>query len=73
MYIQKYDNHQPLGKLQLLQEPRRPWGSLTMDFITDLPLSGSTDSILVVVDRLTKSSVSSLAQRKSTPMKQQAY
>jgi len=31
-----------------------PWKSISMDFITDLPLSEGADSILIVIDRLTK-------------------
>jgi hypothetical protein len=46
--------------LQPLQVPTYPWEEVTMDFITELPTSTFTgilyDSILVVVDRLTKMS-----------------
>ena len=34
--------------------PDRPWIHISMDFITDLPLSNGFDSILVVVDYFTK-------------------
>jgi hypothetical protein len=44
----------PYGTLQSLPVPERPWTSLSMDFITDLPASNGFDSILVIVDRLTK-------------------
>ena len=44
----------PLRKLHLIQAPIKPWGSITMDFITDLPLSEGYNSVLVIVDRLTK-------------------
>ena len=52
-------HHKPFGLLNPLPVPPEPWHTVTMDFITDLPLSstyGSTtwDSILVVVDKLTK-------------------
>ena len=52
-------HHKPFGLLNPLPVPLEPWHTVTMDFITDLPLSstyGSTtwDSILVVVDKLTK-------------------
>ena len=50
----KNPRHRPYGLLQPLPIPRRPWSSVSMDFITDLPPSNSFDSILVVVDRLTK-------------------
>ena len=50
----KIPRHRPYGLLQPLPVPRRPWSSVSMDFITDLPPSNSFDSIFVVVDRLTK-------------------
>jgi hypothetical protein len=50
----KTPRHRPYGLLQPLPVPRRPWSSVSMDFITDLPPSNSFDSIFVVVDRLTK-------------------
>ena len=50
----KTPRHRPYGLLQPLSVPRRPWSSVSMDFITDLPPSNSFDSIFVVVDRLTK-------------------
>ena len=34
--------------------PERPWTYILVDFITKLPLAQGYDSILVVVDRLTK-------------------
>ena len=36
------------------QVPDRPWKSIYMDFITDLPKSDMADAILVVIDRFTK-------------------
>ncbi|RAR00039.1 Transposon-encoded protein with TYA [Stemphylium lycopersici] len=56
----KPKRHKPYGLLQPLQPPERPWTSVTMDFIVKLPKSlelGSNrlcDTILVIVDRLTK-------------------
>jgi hypothetical protein len=50
----KTARHRPYGLLQPLPVPYRPWSSIYMDFITDLPPSGGHDSILVVVDRFTK-------------------
>ncbi|SLM38090.1 gag polymerase env [Lasallia pustulata] len=52
-------HHKLFELLNPLPVPPEPWHTVTMDFITDLPLSstyGSTtwDSILVVVDKLTK-------------------
>ena len=34
--------------------PKRPWASLSMDFITDLPLVGGYDLVFVMVDHFTK-------------------
>ena len=42
------------GVLKTLEVPERPWQHLSMDFIDQLPKSQQFDSILVVVDRLTK-------------------
>ena len=36
------------------EAPDRPWKSISMDFITDLPKSEGDDAILIVIDRLTK-------------------
>jgi Chromo (CHRromatin Organisation MOdifier) domain/Integrase core domain len=47
-------HHRKFGLLQPLPVPTRPWSSLSMDYITDLPSSNGYDSVLVVVDRLTK-------------------
>ena len=49
--------HKPFGPLRFLPIPERPWSSLSMDFIEGLPPSDGHDSILVVVDRLTKMSI----------------
>ena len=51
--------HKPYGDLQSLPMPTHRWKDLSMDFVTCLPVSinlkGKTyDSILVIVDRLTK-------------------
>ena len=40
--------------LQPLPIPERPWESVSMDFITGLPISEGYMNIMVVVDRLTK-------------------
>ncbi|MBW0481787.1 hypothetical protein O181_021502 [Austropuccinia psidii MF-1] len=47
-------HHKKFGLLLPLQIPAGPWNSLSMDFITQLPLSNNFDSILVVVDRISK-------------------
>jgi len=52
----KVVRHAPYGLLQSKKAPDRPWKSIAMDFITDLPKSEGYDAILVVIDRLTKMS-----------------
>jgi len=42
------------GHLKTLEVPERAWQHITMDFIEELPSSNGYNSILVVVDRLTK-------------------
>ena len=46
--------HAPLGLLSPLLIPTRPWLSVSLDQITDLPPSHYHDAVLVVVDCLTK-------------------
>ena len=48
--------HAPYGLLQPNEVPGKPWKSISMDFITDIPESEAYDPILVVIDRLTKMS-----------------
>jgi len=50
----KSSHHAPYGDLVPLEIPSRNWESISMDFITDLPLSHGFDTLLVVVDRLSK-------------------
>jgi hypothetical protein len=50
----KIPRHRPYGLLQPLPIPSGPWKSISLDFITDLPLSKNFDAILTVVDRFTK-------------------
>ncbi|MBW0501915.1 hypothetical protein O181_041630 [Austropuccinia psidii MF-1] len=47
-------HHQKFGLLKPLQIPPGPCNYLSMDFITQLPLSNTFDSILAVVDRFSK-------------------
>jgi len=53
---QRNKNHteQPAGKLMPNSILEKPWTHILADFITKLPLAQGYDSILVVVDRLTK-------------------
>uniref|UniRef100_A0A8C7JNW6 Gypsy retrotransposon integrase-like protein 1 n=1 Tax=Oncorhynchus kisutch TaxID=8019 RepID=A0A8C7JNW6_ONCKI len=51
----KAPRHLSRGKLQPLPVPQRPWSHLSVDFLTDLPPSQGYTTILVVVDRFSKS------------------
>jgi len=61
-YVQKFDvckrnKYQilsPIGLLQPLPIPKHIWTDISMDFIGGLPKAGGMDTILVVVDCLTK-------------------
>jgi transposase InsO family protein len=50
----KPSHHRKYGLLQPLPIPPRPWSSLSLDHIVDLPSSHDFDCILVVVCRRTK-------------------
>jgi len=45
---------QPTEKLMPNSIPEKPWAHISADFITKLPLAQGYNSILVVVDQLTK-------------------
>jgi hypothetical protein len=52
----KYEHRHPAGFLQPLPIPELKWEVVIMDFITGLPRIGKQhDSIMVVVENLTKS------------------
>jgi hypothetical protein len=46
--------HAPFGLLKPLGPPHRPWDSISMDFIIELPTTEGCNALRVVVDRLTK-------------------
>ncbi|MBW0547136.1 hypothetical protein O181_086851 [Austropuccinia psidii MF-1] len=50
-------HHEKCGLLKPLPIQNGPWICPSMDFITQLPLSNSFDSILVIVDRFSKMAV----------------
>lgn len=53
--VNKASNQKPGGLLQPLEVPGRRWECVTMDWITDLPPTKTGhDSIMVVVDKLSK-------------------
>ena len=49
--------HRPYGLLKPLPVPSRPWDSISMDFIEQLPDSDGYTAILVVVDRASKQAI----------------
>ena len=50
----KGSNTQPTGSAVPLQPSTMPWVDVSMDFITDLPLSNGFNSILTIVDQFSK-------------------
>ena len=50
----KFETVAPLGLLQPLHIPTQKWSEVSMTFMTNLPTSKGNDSIIVVVDILTK-------------------
>ena len=46
----KTPRHQPYGMLKQLPVPDRPWNSISMDFIEQLPCSSGFTTILVIID-----------------------
>ena len=50
----KLQHHKPYRSLKQLPIPEWPWNSISIDFIEKLPSSSRFDTILVIVDQLTK-------------------
>ena len=50
-------HHRPYGLLNQLPILLRPWDSISMDFIEQLPESNGHTDILVIVDQLTKQAI----------------
>jgi len=53
----KTPRHRPYGLLKQLPITEKPWNSILMDFIEQLPSSTGFTAILVVVDRLSKQAI----------------
>ena len=53
----KPQRHKPYRSLKQLPISEQPWNSISMDFIEKLPSSSRFDTILVIVDRLTKQAI----------------
>ncbi|KIN99391.1 hypothetical protein M404DRAFT_30448 [Pisolithus tinctorius Marx 270] len=53
----KVPHHQPYSLLKQLLVWEKPWNSISMDFIEQLPASSSFMAILVVVDQLSKQAI----------------
>ena len=49
--------HKPYGSLKQLPIPEQPWNSISIDFIEKLPSSSGFDTILVIVNWLTKQAI----------------
>ena len=50
----KSDHHRQGGLLQPLPIPERPWASVSMDFISHLPMVQGYNRIMVIVDHFSK-------------------
>jgi len=53
----KVPRHKPFGLLKQLPIPERPWNSISMDFLEQLPDSSGYTAILVIIDRLSKQAI----------------
>ena len=50
----KAQRHHPIGELSPLPIPNAPWDTISVDFIVELPESSGHNSVMVVVDSVTK-------------------
>nr|XP_023886373.1 uncharacterized protein LOC111998510 [Quercus suber] len=50
----KHETCKPAGLLQPFLIPHKPWTAVSMDFVSGLPISQRLDTVMVIVDRLTK-------------------
>ncbi|MBW0520794.1 hypothetical protein O181_060509 [Austropuccinia psidii MF-1] len=59
-----------LGNMIKIQEPRKPWEIVHMDWVTGLPLGGnrSYNSSLVIVDRFSKTPIFLPCDKDDTAM-----
>ena len=64
----KPQRHKPYRSLKQLPISEWPWTSISMDFIKKLPSSSGFDTILVIVDQLTKQAIFILAHDTITSM-----
>ena len=53
----KTPHHRPYGMPKQLPVPDRPWNSISMDFIEQLPSSSSFTAILVIIDQLSNQAI----------------
>ena len=53
--MEKSDHQLAKGKLTSTQIPEEKWKEISIDFITDLPMSaGNKDTVLTIVDKATR-------------------
>ncbi|OWM75776.1 hypothetical protein CDL15_Pgr009420 [Punica granatum] len=67
----KIEQKSPVGLLEPLPIPERPWESVSMDFIVNLPKSEGCQTLMVVVDRFSKYATF-IPAKKDCPAKEAA-